>query len=273
MVSMSLLSISGKGRRIFMDAEKRFQKMTKVLFRTRGLVHDVFVTRRGRTLTLWSSAGVRHTVFDSAAPHVPGLEYARNMLAALAFCPQAQSCLVLGLGGGSISRMLLAARPQIEVEAVEIDPAVVELATKYFNIRTLPRFTVHVEDATDFLRHCTSQYDIVVVDAYVEERFPDRFATPEFIKNARECMPDDGVLAVNWLGGDPPLREGLLKNLRSIVGPVWQLPGLKSRNLLYFAPAATTSRPEMISAAESIEAELPFENSLARLVQRIQHPR
>jgi len=98
----------------------------KTLFRTKGVAHDLIVTRNGATVTLWSAAGLRHTVFDIAAPHLPGLEYARNMLTVLAFCPKAQSCLVLGLGGGSIPRMLLSARPQIEVEAVEYDPAVVE---------------------------------------------------------------------------------------------------------------------------------------------------
>src|SRR5512139_3899029 len=128
----------------------------KILHRAKGIVHDLIVTMKNGTITLWSSEGNRHTVFDRAAPHLPGLEYARNMLAALAFCSHAQSCLVLGLGGGSIPRMLLAARPQLEVEAVEIDPAVVELAAAYFDIRRLPRFKVHLEDAAAFLRRCTS---------------------------------------------------------------------------------------------------------------------
>ena len=126
----------------------------KTLYRTRGLVHDLIVTRKGAMTTLWSATGIRHTVFDSAAPYLPGLEYARNMLAALAFCPQTQSCLVLGLGGGSIPRMLLAARPQVKVEAVEIDPAVVQLAVRYFDIRSLTRLKIHMEDAAEFLKRC-----------------------------------------------------------------------------------------------------------------------
>ena len=244
----------------------------KTLHRTRGLVHDLIVTREGGIITLWSADRIRHTVFDSAIPHLPGLEYARNMLAALAFCPQAQSCLVLGLGGGSIPRMMVTARPQIEVEAVEIDPAVVELATRYFEIGALPRFTIHLEDAAAFLRYCTSRYGIVILDTYVGEKFPNQCATKEFIKDIRRCLLEDGVLAVNWLNGDSQLRKDLLENLEYIFGQVWQLPGLKSGNLLYFAVTRTTTRPAIIAAAAAVEAELTFENSLKRLVQLLRNP-
>lgn len=241
----------------------------KTLFRTRGIAHDLIVTRKGATVTLCSAAGLRHTVFDIAAPHLPGLEYARNMLAVLAFCPQARSCLVLGLGGGSIPRMLLSARPQIEVEAVEYDPAIVELAGRYFDIRALPRLRIHLEDAAVFLKRCTSRFAIVVIDTYVEERFPDQCASREFIRDARKCLLDDGVLAVNWLSGDSQTREDLLRHLQSIVGPVWKLPCLKSHNLLYFASTGKIDRPAIIAAAAAVEAEIPFENTLVRFAQRL----
>jgi spermidine synthase len=248
---------------------RRSQKNSKTLCRARGLAHNLVVTRKGDLTTLWSEAGIRHTVFNSAAPHLPGLEYARNMLAALPFCPQAQSCLVLGLGGGSIPRMLIRACPNIEVEAVEVDPAVVGLADKYFDIHALPRFKVHLEDAAAFLRRCDSQYGIVVVDTYLGEQFPDQCSTREFINDARKCLLDDGVLVVNWLSGDRRRRDSLLKTIEWTVGPVWQLPGLKSGNVLYFASAGDISLSAILSAAKDIQTGIPFKNSLRQLVQRL----
>jgi len=241
----------------------------KTLHCTRGLGHDLIVTRKGGMITLWSEARIRHTVFDSAAPHNPGLEYARNMLMVLAFCPQASSCLVLGLGGGSIPRMLLAARSRIEVEAVEIDPVVVELAARYFGVGALPRFAINLEDAAVFLRRCNSKYGIVVVDTYVGERFPDHCATREFVEDVRKCLLDDGVLAVNWMSGDLQKRSNLLRNVEAVIGPVWQLPGLDSHNVLYFAASRKTTRPAVISAAVTVENEVPFDNSLGRLARRL----
>ena len=245
----------------------------KTLCRTRGLANDLIVTRSRATITLWSEKGIRLSVFDIGAPHQPGLEYARNMLAALAFCPQAQSCLVLGLGGGSIPRMLLRALPQIEVDAVEIDPAVVELAVTYFDIRALPRLAIHLEDAAGFLKRCTSRYGIVIVDAYLGDQFPDQCATKEFIQDARRCLLDNGVLAVNWLSRDKNKQEDLLRKIESLVGPVWQLPCIKSHNLLYFAPVREVARSEITSAAASLKMGVPFENALRKLVLRLKHSR
>ena len=257
--------------RAWTEQVRRSKKAIKTLCRTRGLSQDLLVTRKGERVILWTASGIRHTVFNRAAPHLPGLEYARNMLAALAFCPQAQSCLVLGLGGGSISRMLLKARPQMEVDAVEIDPAIVELAAKYFEIQALPRFTLHLGDAAGFLRRCTSRYGIVVVDTYLGEQFPDQCSTQEFIRSVRKCLLNDGVLVINWLSGNTQKRSDLLKIMESVIGPVWQLPGLKSSNVLYFASAREITRPAIISAAKTIQADIPFENSLRQLVQRLQN--
>ena len=241
----------------------------KILHRTKGLVHDLIVTRDAGMITLWSGEGVRQTVFDGEAPYIPGLEYARNMLASLALCPQAQSCLVLGLGGGSIPRMLLAARPHLEVEAVEIDPSVVEVAARFFDIRALPRFTVHLEDAAVFLKRCSSRYGVVVVDTYIGATFPDQCANQEFIRNARRCLVDDGVLAINWMDGNLEMRKDLLKSLGSTFGGVWQLPCLKTHNSVYFAAAKNATRHAILSSAAAVEAGVPFENSLKRLTQRL----
>jgi spermidine synthase len=259
------VSYSRKG--LFFD--KICAKMKTAVHHIRGLAQDLIITRRGGTITLWSEAGVRHTVFDRAAPHLPGLEYARNTLAALAFCPKARLCLVLGLGGGSIPRMLLAAIPDLEVDAVEIDPAVVELAAAYFDIFSLPRFSVHVEDAALFLNHCKSRYDIIIVDTYLGELFPEQCASREFLRNAGSCLTGDGVLVVNRLTGNAQGNRNLLMNLQAVIGPVWQLPGLHSHNILYLAAPRENTRPALVAAASALAQAIPFECSLARLIQRL----
>ncbi len=241
----------------------------KTLHRAKGLVHDLVVTKKGQTITLWSSAGIRHTVLDLNAPHVPGLEYARNTLAALAFSPGAQSFLILGLGGGSIPRMLFAARPGIAIDTVEIDPEVPELARRFFHVEAWPRFKLYLEDAAAFLEHCTATYDVIMVDAYVGEKFPEHFATREFLSRARACLNDAGVLVVNWMSGSPGLYQRLLDNLDAMIGPVWRLAGSKSKNTLLFASMRNSTRQELVTEAGRIEREIPFESSLARLVQRL----
>jgi spermidine synthase len=242
----------------------------KTLHRTRGLVHDLIVTRKGQTITLWSAAGIRHTVLDLETPHKPGLEYARNTLAVLAFHPDARTFLLLGLGGGSIPRMLLAARPEIAIDAVEIDPAVLELARRFFHLDAFPHFRVFLEDAAPFLMRCSEKYDAIILDAYVGETFPNPFATPEFVAAAANCLTRDGILVVNWMSGERTVRHALLANLRRDIGDVWMLAGLQTKNTLLFAARHSFTRPVLVAAAKRLEREIPFTNSLGRLAGRLE---
>ena len=237
----------------------------KILHRARGRIQELAVTREGDVVTLWFEGKVRQTVFDRAAPHLPGLEYARNMLASLIFCPRAESCLMLGLGGGSIPRMMLAARPRMRVEAVEIDPDVVEVASRYFEIGALPRFAIHLEDAAEFLGRCASRYGIVLLDTYIGETFPDQCASGECFRDIRKSLDEEGVLAINWLSGNARLEETLLENLESAFDQIWTLPCRDSHNVLVFALARATTHSALLSAAAAVEAELPFYGSLERL--------
>ena len=242
----------------------------KTLRCTRGLAHDLVVTRDGARITLWSAAGIRHTVLDLAAPHIPGLEYARNCLAALSFSPEARSFLILGLGGGSIPRMIQAARPGAVVAAVEIDPAITNLARTYFRIDSLPRLDIHMEDAAAYLARSRQQYDVIIADAYIGEDYPRHCTTREFFGHARDRLTDEGVLALNWMSSDSGMFRTLAGNLEATFGPVWRLPGVRSRNTLLFAPMRETTRRQLLEDARHVERQIPFPCSLSKLALRLQ---
>ncbi len=242
----------------------------KTLHRSRGLHHDLVVTQNGNTITLWSAAGVRHTVLDLDAPHIPGLEYARNTLLALAFHPQASSFLILGLGGGSIPRMLHAAVPGASIDAVEIDPAIPELALKYFQTGASQRFRVYVEDAAAYVAHCGLKYDIIILDAYVGEMLPEQCATREFFENTRKRLTERGVLVINWMRSDPLRFRLVMTNTAESVGPCWLLRGYRSRNTLIFSSGRETTRAKLVTEAERLGDQLLFASAIVRLARRIQ---
>jgi len=245
----------------------------KTLQRAKGLASDLVVTQKGNTVTLWSASGVRHTVLDLGAPHLPGLEYARNVLLSLVFSPQARSFLRLGLGGGSIFHMLHAARPTAQVDAVEIDPAVPDLARKFFHIGDSPQFRIYVEDAAGYLARCEKKYDIIILDAYLGEILPPQCASPVFFQNARQRLTGEGLLVVNWLRGDPDQYRRVVSNIGSAVGHPWVLHGYRSRNTLLFAPLREHDRKALVAGAEQLERELPFARAVVRLARRLQpHP-
>jgi len=244
----------------------------KTLHRSRRPSHELVVTQDGNKVTLWSASGLRHTVVDLSALHLPGLEYARNSLLALAFNPQAQSFLILGLGGGSIPHMLLAARPGASVDAVEIDPEVPELARRFFQLETSPRLQIFLEDAAAYVARCTNQYDVVILDAYVGDMLPAQCTTDEFFSNAHRLLANRGLLIINWMRGDAERFRRVLSSVEGRFGSVWLLNCFRSQNTLLFAPVRDFARQALLAEAGRLEREIPFASGLARVARRLQRP-
>jgi spermidine synthase len=241
----------------------------KTVHRAKGLGHDLIVTRQGSKVVLWSSSGVRHTVVDLDAPYLPGLEYARNTLLAFAFAPRAESFLMLGLGGGSIFHMLRAACPGGLFDAVEIDPAVPELARRYFLLGCSPNLQVHVDDAAAYLRNCVRRYDVIILDAYIGDVLAVQCTTPEFFGDARRALSTDGVLVINWLHSTPGLYRRVLCNARDAIGPVWLLHGYRSRNTLLFSPVQQANREQLTERAARLGSELSYAGNIGRLARHL----
>jgi spermidine synthase len=235
----------------------------------KGLTDNLQVTREGNIVTLWSSGGVRHTVLHLDAPHSPGLEYARNSLLALIFRPEARSLLMLGLGGGAIIHMLRAVRPDLGIDAVEIDPAVIALARKFFHVWTSPHFQIFLDDAASYLPACDKQYDIVILDVYCGDVFPARCATREFFEDVRRRLGDAGVMVVNWMRGNHEAYRRVISDIEACFGRVWILHGIQSKNSLFFAPVRDFDRQDLLEAAARLEITLPFESALVQLAHRL----
>ncbi len=241
----------------------------KTLHRAKGLSHDLVVTRDGSAITLWSGEGVRHTVFDLDFPPVPGLEYAGNTLLALAFNPDPGSILILGLGGGSMLRMFRAARPRASIDAVEIDPAIPEIARRFFQVGDSPGFQIYVEDAATYVERCEKEYDLIILDAYAGDSLPVQCSNLEFFARMRRRLSACGVAVINWMPGDHKRYVELLQHVQSTVGQAWSLRGQRSRNTLLFASIVPASRQALVTVAESLALEIPFPNALPRLAHRL----
>jgi spermidine synthase len=121
----------------------------------------------------------------------------QHLLEALRFArPRAQELLVIGLGSGSLATAL--APHGIRADIVEIDPAVVEFAERYFGF--VPEGEVHVEDARTFLRHTERQYDLIVHDTFTGGAAPEHLLSLEVLERVHELLRPNGVLALNFVG-------------------------------------------------------------------------
>jgi SAM-dependent methyltransferase len=120
-----------------------------------------------------------------------------EILAAIRFFqPEAESCLNIGLGTGAVPSML--GRNGIEVDVVEIDPAVVELTKKHFDFT--PTGHVYVEDARALLQRTQRRYDLIVHDTFTGGTTPEHLLSVEVLERVRSILRPGGVFALNFAG-------------------------------------------------------------------------
>jgi len=91
------------------------------------------------------------------------------------------SILVLGMGGGSVIKTL---RTDFNynntIEAVELDPVIIDIAKSEFGIIEDQHLKIHCADAFTFVKTNTTTFDLIIVDLYIDLSVPDKFLSTEF---------------------------------------------------------------------------------------------
>lgn len=131
--------------------------------------------------------------------------------------------LLLGLGGGGTAEVF--ARRGWNVDAVEIDPRIPDLARRFFGLEDQHAHVV-VGEARDFLEHSSSRWDVVFFDAFGSAAVPFHLVTREAFAEAKARVAPGGILAINieTVGWQDPLAHALVATLRTQFGHVIALP-------------------------------------------------
>jgi spermidine synthase len=138
------------------------------------------------------------------APQTLAAPYARGMFAGYLYQPNPRRVLIVGLGGGAMVRFLTHHEPQVQIDAVEIDPAVVRIADEYFGVRTGGNVRVHTADAVAFIENTTDRYDLILMDAFLRPSsstdatgVPTGLKTLAFLNRLKQTLAPGGVVAFN----------------------------------------------------------------------------
>lgn len=115
-------------------------------------------------------------------------------------------CLVIGLGGGSFADFLADTFPQWQIRVVEIDPAMIRLARRYFPLNQ--RIEIIQADGRAFLQKTREKYDVIVMDAFGETFIPPALYTLEFFKLMKNRLNPQGLVLMNaWENAALDARE------------------------------------------------------------------
>ena len=175
----------------------------ETLHEERSLYRDITVTQEGqrRCLVFNVHRGDRNqTCMNTADPERLVFEYAKMSFAGLLLNPNPRRVLIAGLGGGSLPSALTTLFPEAQIDVIEIDQAVVNVAKEFFDFEVTDQVSVIVNDARVYVKRAAlleRKYDLVILDAFTGDYIPEHLLTLEFLQEVRSIMTPDGVLVAN----------------------------------------------------------------------------
>jgi len=173
----------------------------QVVYETETAYQELRVVDRGDERTLYLD-GQRHSAMDLDDPERHVFSYTRYFHLPFLFADDPDEIdRVLFVGGGGFTgpKRFLAEYPNVTVDVVELDPAVVDVADEYFGVEEDPRLNVHVGGGRQFLRETNRTYDLIVLDAYRRDKVPFQLTTREFMALTSDRLDDEGMLFANLI--------------------------------------------------------------------------
>lgn len=174
------------------------------IYSGRGMFGEIYIydDAKGFRTMEFERGAARHSLVRLGDPLHLEFEYSRIALIGLALSRKPpQRILVVGLGGGSLPVFLHRAYPEVRIDVVEIDPEVVRVAKRYFDVAEDARLRIHIDDGRRFIEQsAAASYDIVILDAFGAKEVPAHLSTQEFLLSVRRLLRPDGVSVSNIWG-------------------------------------------------------------------------
>lgn len=145
--------------------------------------------------------------------------------------------LMIGGGGFSYPKYYISNYENKNMDVVEIDKKVIELAKKYFYLDDLieefdlennKRLNIIEEDGRVYLNRCTKKYDAILNDAFVGENPVKTLTTLEAIENIYNLLNEDGLYLTNIIasldGSNSEFLKAEVQTLKQVFKNVYIVP-------------------------------------------------
>lgn len=113
-----------------------------------------------------------------------------------------KSCLVLGVGGGTVIEMIMRYFPNSLITGVELDPVMVKIAREQFNLDSKIVSKIEVCDAILWVdkqikSSKKKKYDLIVVDLFIGALNPPEARQAGFFKKIKLLLNKNGIVLFN----------------------------------------------------------------------------
>ncbi|MFA5136806.1 MAG: fused MFS/spermidine synthase [Patescibacteria group bacterium] len=159
-----------------------FRPLKEKLTHVRYLITDVFVEQSG--LDLGSQKPIKWEYFDTfrlSRVLQPGLSRA----------------LMVGGAANAFSYYFTDDFPKAQLDVVEIDPRMTDIAHKYFNLKESKNMTIFHEDGRIFINRRQNKYDAIFTDAFNGFIPVAYLNTTEAYSSLSQALKPGGILYIN----------------------------------------------------------------------------
>lgn len=175
------------------------------------------------------------------------------------------SVLVLGMGSGTYATQCSRFFENVEVEGVEIDEKITDLAHRYFALPEETKVTTY--DGRAYLNAVDGKYDVIMVDAYQDITFPFQMSSVEFFTMVREHLSEHGVMVVNMnmrSGRNGGINDWLADTIASVFPQVAAADVPSNTNRVLFASMDSFDSESYLDALDGLLTKDPVRGAEAR---------
>lgn len=243
-----------------------------VLYEKTSAYNTIVVTEEDNGLRVlrFGKGGARQSVVKLGDPDHLALPYARVALVGLALSEDPRRMLVVGLGGGTLPMFLRKHYPNATIDAVDIDPEIVDVAKKFFGFREDKLMNAHVGDGREFIDKVRQPYDVIFLDAFGSDNIPAHLTTEEFMRSVRRAVSPDGVVVGNlWGSIANPLYDSMVRTYQEVFEGLSILEVRDAANVIVLAlpRKQTLGRDELARLARKVSSARRFAFDLGEPVR------
>ncbi len=244
----------------------------KVLYEKQSRYHYIRVIESGtvRTLTFRRKGYDRNqSRMDMSDPLRPALPYYPLMFAGYLFVPEPKRILVVGMGAGVLSHLSAHYFPEAQVDSIELDPDVVDVAKRFFGFEEGERQRVFIRDARVQVKTFQGEgatYDIIMLDAFSGGYVPFHLTTKEFFQECRSILSPAGALVVNLKPGWV-IYQYQRRTLVAVFPEQYPFGGASGDQIVVALPSSKqASKETFLAAAKNLQQKRRFSFHLADVV-------
>jgi len=151
----------------------------------------------------------------------------------------------------------------VEIEGTDIEPAIKDIASRFFGLEFDQRLRLTIQDGREYLEQCDpkSRYDIIMMDGFRGIGYgPYRLSTLDFYELCKRHLSSDGVVLANILYGDQLFFHKVLTFKKAFTHTY--LFRNSYQHILIGSNGPILNRDEIIQRARNLQEYHQFEFSL-----------